>query len=453
MTTDDARQLSFEEARRYLLDRARERGVSLEVFASRGTETTVRAFGGDVAEFKLSSRQGVGLRALVGGAWGYAYSENLSRGALDRALASAVENAELVAPEGHARLGAWAEPPEMDLHGEGLSGVTVERKVQAALKLEEAARTGDARVVSVPYSAYSDGESETAVANTEGLDRAFRELHAYQYVAPLVSEGGQNKMKMEFEFTREFEELDPTRTALEATRAATALLGARPAPSGAFPAVIDRRCMADFLAVFSGMFSAKMAQEGKSPLAGREGEAAFHELVTLVDDATLARGQNSRPFDVEGFPSAPLTLVEGGVLRGFLHNTETASRAGVESTGHASRYGYRGTVGVAPTNLFLKPGAGTREALLRDLGTGLLLTDVQGAHAGANPITGEFSLQAEGFWVENGEVAYPLDVFTVAGNILDVLRDVRAVGADLEFTPGGTGAPSVLIGSIDVGGQ
>jgi PmbA protein len=234
-------QLDFDQARRHLLDRARERGVSLEVYASRGTETTVRAFAGDVAEFKLSSRQGVGLRALVSGAWGYAYTENLAPAALDRAFESAIENAELVQPEGHARLGAWAEPPEMDLYGEGLSGVTVERKVQTALKLEAATREADPRVVSVPYSAYSDGESETAVANTEGLERAYRELHAYQYVAPLVAEGGQNKMKMEFEFTREFEELDPTRTALEATRAATALLGAKPAPSGVFPTVIDRR--------------------------------------------------------------------------------------------------------------------------------------------------------------------------------------------------------------------
>lgn len=453
MSDANSTQLDFDQARRHLLDRARERGVSLEVYASRGTETTVRAFAGDVAEFKLSSRQGVGLRALVSGAWGYAYTENLAPAALDRAFESAIENAELVQPEGHARLGAWAEPPEMDLYGEGLSGVTVERKVQTALKLEAATREADPRVVSVPYSAYSDGESETAVANTEGLDRAYRELHAYQYVAPLVAEGGQNKMKMEFEFTREFEELDPTRTALEATRAATALLGAKPAPSGVFPTVIDRRCMADFLGVFAGMFSGKMVQEGKSPLAGREGETAFAATVSIVDDATLPRGMSTRPFDAEGYPSAPLTLVEGGVLRGFMHNSETAAKAGIDSTGHAARQGYRGTVSVAPSNLFLKPGAGTRADLLRDLGTGLLLTDVQGVHAGANPITGEFSLQAEGFWVENGEIAYPLDVFTVAGNILDVLGDVQAVADDLEFSPGGAGAASVRLSGLSLGGE
>ncbi|PYE55347.1 TldD/PmbA family protein [Deinococcus yavapaiensis] len=446
-------QLKFEEARSFLLSLAKERGVQLEVFAQRGTETTVQAFGGQVSEFKLSSKQGVGLRALSNGAWGYAYTENLSRDALSRAFRSAVENAELVEPAPHAVLAAHAEPPAMDLFGEGLSGVTVERKVAVALRLEQAAKESDARVVTVPYAEYSDGESETAVANTEGLDRAFKELHAYQYLGPLVAEDGQNKMKMAFQVTREFEELDPTATALEATRKALALLGARPAPSGVFPAVIENECMALLLAVFSGIFSGKMVEEGKSPLASKLGERIGSDLVTILDDATLERGLSSRPFDAEGYPSAPVTLVQGGELRGFLHNTETAAKAGVSSTGHASRPSYKGTVGVSPTNFVLASGEGTRDDLLTQLGTGLLLTDVQGVHAGANPITGEFSLQAEGFWVENGVVAYPLDVFTVAGNFLDLLRSVEAVGSDTKMSIYGAIAPSVRISSINVGGQ
>lgn len=439
-------------ARAHLLARAAERGVQLEVYAERGTETTIQAYNGAVDEFKLSSKQGVGLRALVNGAWGYAYTENLSEAALDRALDSAIENAELVAPETHAKLVAWPEPPQMDLHGEGLSGVTVERKVNLALAQERAAREADPRVVSVPYNAYSDGESLTAVANTAGLDREYAELHAYQYIAPLVQGGGQNKMKMDFQFTREFEELDPTRTALEATRKALALLGAQPAPTGTFPAVIDRECLALLLAVYAPMFSAKQVQEGKSPLAGRLGQSIGTPLVQLRDDATLERGLSSRPFDAEGHPSAPLTLIEGGVLRAFLHNSETAARDGVPSTGHASRQGYKGTVGVLASNLYMAGGAGSQADLLRDLGTGLLLTDVRGAHAGASAITGDFSLQAEGFWVEGGQAAHPLDVFTVAGNFLDLLGQIEAVAGDLKFTPYGAGAPSVRIRGLAVGG-
>jgi len=443
--------MNFQEARQYLLERARELGIQLEVFAQRDTSTSVRVFNGQVDEFKLSSQQGIGLRVLRNGAWGYAYTENLAREALDHALRNAQENAELVAPEEHARLVAWGEPPHLDLLGEGLSGVTVERKVQAALALESAAKAADARVVSVPYSVYSDGEGETAVANTEGLDRAYRSLHAYNYLAPLVSQDGQNKMKMAFQFTREFEELDPTRTALEATRKAVALLGAKPAPTGHFPAVIDRECMALLLVVYAGIFSAKSAQEGKSPLAGRTGSVIASERVTLRDDATLERGMLSRPFDAEGHPSVPVTLIEGGVLNTLLHNSETAAREGTESTGHASR-SYRSTMTVTPSNLFLQPGASSREDLLRELGTGLLLTDVQGVHAGANPITGDFSLQAEGFWVQDGQISHPLEIFTVAGNFLELLQDVQNVANDLEFHAYGAGAPSVRVTRLSMGG-
>ena len=451
--------LSLEEARRYLMGRACELGLSLEVYGERGTATTIQAFAGAVDEFKLSSRQGLGLRALINSAWGYAYTENLSPAALDRALETASENAALSAPLPQAGLYAWGAPPEMDLHGEGLSGVSVQQKVNVAITLERAATAADPRVKSVPYNAYSDGESLLSVDNTQGLERDYQALYAYAYLAPLVSEDGQSKMKMAFQFSREFAQLDPTATALEATRRSLALLGAKPAPSGRFPVVIGAECMAAFLAVYSGMFSAKQVQEGKSPLAGRLGEAVGSVLVTVIDDATLPQGMNSRPFDAEGHPSAPLTLLSGGVLRSYLHNSETAAQAetqgsgSVQSTGHASRDSYRSVVGVDVSNIYMLGGKASRAGLLRQMGTGLLLTDIQGAHAGANQITGDFSLQAEGFWVEGGEVAYPLEVFTVVGNFTELLAGVQAAADDLTFTRYASGAPSVLVDGLSVGGE
>jgi PmbA protein len=442
------------EARGYLLAKAAERGAKLEVFAQRGTSTSAKAYGGEVDEFKLADKVGLGLRALVGGSWGYAYTENLSERALERALASALENAELTQPEAHAVLGAWPEGPHIgDLYGEGLSGVSVDRKVGVALELERAAREADPRVRTVPYAVYQDGDSEVAVANSEGLDRAYRANYAVHYLAPLVSENGQNKMKSDWQFSREFEQLDPTRTALSAVERSTALLGGRSAPSGHYRAVIERECMADFVATFAGMFSAKMVQEGKSPLEGRLGEAIGSPLVTLVDDATLKGGMASRPFDAEGYPSSRLVLIEAGALKAFMHNTETAAKDGVASTGHAARGSYKSTVGMAPSNLFMEPGEGDLDALLASLGDGLLLTGVQGQHAGANPVTGDFSLQAEGFWIEEGKRAHPLEVFTVAGNILELLSSVEAVAGDLKFSLGGSGAPSVRVKELAIGGK
>jgi PmbA protein len=166
----------------------------------------------------------------------------------------------------------------------------------------------------------------------------------------------------------------------------------------------------------------------------------------------LPQGMNSRPFDAEGYPSAPLSLMKGGVLSSYLHNSETAAQAATDSTGHASRASYRSVVGVDASNLYMRAGTGSRAELLRQMGSGLLLTDIQGAHAGANQITGDFSLQAEGFWVEGGEIAHPLEVFTVAGNFMELLAGVQAVAGDLTFTEYASGAPSVLIDGLSVGG-
>ncbi len=446
--------MNFDQARVFVLEQAIAKQANVEVYATSRASTSIRAFEAEVNEFKLSKQMGLGIRALVKNAWGYSYTENFSETALTRALEMALGHAELVEPVTHAVIGAWAEPPHVgDLYGEGLSGVTVDRKVQLALTLEKTVREADARVKSVPYNGYSDGESQTAVANTAGLNRSYKQNYAYQYVSPLVSENGQNKSDIEFQFSREFEQLDPTSTALEAVRKSLAKLGGQNAVSGVYPVVIDRECLATFLGTYASIFSAKQVQDGKSPLAGKLGTSIGSSVVQLIDDATRASGMQSRPFDDEGFPSGRLVLLENGVLQGFMHNTETAAKDGISSTGHASRAGYRGTLRVAPSNFYLEPGQGSQEDLMTNINEGLLLTAVHGYHAGANPINGDFSLQADGFWIENGKITHPLEVFTVAGNFLELLKNIEAVANDLKFGIGGIGGSSVRVSSLNIGGQ
>jgi PmbA protein len=446
--------MNFDQARLFVLDLAKAKGASVEVYAMSRASTGIKAFEGEVSEFKLSKQMGLGVRALVNQAWGYSFTENFSEAALVRCLEMALSNAELVEPVSHAVIGAWSDPPHVgDLYGEGLSGVNVERKVQQALTLEAATRNADPRVKTVPYAMYSDGESLTAVANTAGLDRSYKENFAYQFAGPLVSENGQNKSAYEFKFSREFEQLDPSQTALEAVRKSLAMLGGLPAPSGSYPVVIDRDCMATFLGTFAGMFSAKQVQDGKSPLAGKLEQTVGSSVVSILDDPTRTGGIDSRPFDAEGFPSQKLVLLEQGVLKNFMHNVETAAKVGLQSTGHGSRYGYRGTVGVSPTNFYIEPGVGTQQDLLSSIHQGVLLTAIHGYHAGANSINGDFSLQADGFWIENGKVAHPLEVFTVAGNFLELLQNIEAVADDLEFKMGGVGGSSVRVKSLNIGGQ
>ena len=187
-------------------------------------------------------------------------------------------------------------------------------------------------------------------------------------------------------------------------------------------------------------------------LAELVGERVASEAATLVDDGRLLEGMAAAPFDDEGVATGRTPLIEAGILRGFLHNTRTATRGGGRSTGNASRVGYRSVPGVSPTNLYLEPGSVPAEDLLARAGRAVYVQEVSGLHSGANPVSGEFSVGAVGLRVEGGALAEPLREMTIASTLLDVLKGIVALGSDLRFLGGGVGAPTVLVSEMTVAG-
>ena len=146
-------------------------------------------------------------------------------------------------------------------------------------------------------------------------------------------------------------------------------------------------------------------------------------------------------------------VIENGKLTTLLHNLKTARKAGVKTTGNAAKNGYAGTVNVSPSNFYLKPGEKSKEELLADLGNGLVITEVSGLHAGANAISGDFSLIAQGYTVKDGKKDQPVERITVAGNFFQLLKNIRAIGSDLTFPGSPIGSPSVDVGEIAVAGK
>ena len=172
-----------------------------------------------------------------------------------------------------------------------------------------------------------------------------------------------------------------------------------------------------------------------------------------MDDPLLAGGAATRPFDLEGVATYRKEIISAGKLATLLHNLKTAKKAGCKTTGNASRGGYASSVGVSPSNLYLCPGTKSLQALCAQMGSGLVVTGLSGLHAGADPISGDFSLLCEGYLVENGQKSRPIDQVTVAGNFYRLLQDAVAVGDDLKFPSGALGSPSVLVGALTVAGQ
>lgn len=437
--------MTFEQARDYLLQKAHAMGIDAEVLATHTRELTIQAHGGKVEEITQATQGGVGVRVVVEGKTGYAYTEERTPEALDWVLQEAHENA-LLQSEVGGFLPVGGELGRHDLLGEGLSA-PLEHKRQAALEVESGLRA-DPRMRQVQMTRYSENETQAALGSTRGVSGAYRNGYAALMAYAVMGEGGSLKQSFELDISKEFHSLDPGRTAQEFIQKTGRLLGARPLQTGRYKAYFEPKAFGQLLGMMGWfLLSAKNVLEGKSLLAGRVGQKIASELFTLIDDPTLAGGLASRPFDAEGTAALRTVLIEKGILRTFAHNSETARKMGVENTGHAAR-SYKGVLGIAPTNLFVQPGEGVK------MDNGIVVIDLMGLHAGANPISGEFSLQALGLWVEGGEVAYAVENFTVAGNFLELLSNITALGTELEWNPmmGIVGSPMVEVAELSFAG-
>lgn len=429
--------MTIDEASRYVLDRAKSRGVGAEIVSQRAREFTARASHGMLDQLTQAVSGGLGVRVVAGGRVGYAYTEELTHAALDWMLDEAIENASLQR-ETTGFLPAGSSLGHQDLVGDRLDA-SPEAKIAAALGFEATMRE-DKRVTHVELADYTERVRDVTVASTEGIEGSYRRGVVGLVGYFVMQDGTSRKQGAEADWVTDLQKLDPGRTALEFTERTARMLGARPLRTGRYPAYFEPKAFARLLMAFWPMWSGRAVMEGKSRLAGRLGENIASPAISLIDDPTRRDGLATRPFDAEGTPARPLTLVHRGVLRSYLTNSEVARALSLENTGHAAR-NYRGTLGVAPSNLYLHAGDGVQ------LDRGVIITDVMGVHAGTNAVTGEFSVQGFGMWVEGGEVAYPVENFAVAGDFVTLLREITGLGTTLEWEFRGVAVGAPLVGT------
>jgi len=445
-----------------LFERARQRAGDTADFAceacwSRGESFEAEVKNGELYQYNVSEGGGMGFRALVNGRMGYASTQILDEDAIDLLVDGVLENAALVESEDRQFLFAGSERyAELKQFEPRLEAIDAAQKIAMARELERLALAQDERIVQVEGCSVFSASDETAIVNTLGLDVSSRVNLLGGYVAVVAREGEKVNTGFKAFFTMDPDVIDLESVARIAARRALDGLDASQAPSGSYPVVLQNDVAATLLDTFSGVFSADNAQRGLSRLKGREGEAIAADCVTLMDDPHRQGSISSTPFDGEGVATAPKAVIDGGRLTTLLHNLKTAYKQGVATTANASRSGKASAVGVAPTNFFFKPSGDAPEALLARLGDGLLITELQGMHAGANAVTGDFSLAAKGFMVKQGQVAGAVNQITVAGNFYDLLMDIEAVGSDLEFLPPSIscfGSPSLLVKRLSVAGS
>jgi len=431
-------------------------GEEVEVYVARGTETEVRAYDGEVESLTSATSAGIGIRVVVDHRLGFAWAGSLDESVLGETLEEARDNARFATADEHVQLAVpdGVEAVPVDLWDEGLAGVPTAMKVDLALALEALARGSDPRIRQVDSADYGDVSAEAALVSTTGIRSSTRKTSGYLSVGVIAGEGDASQTGGGYSVGRGFAGLDPDRACQDAVTRAVRLLGATKGPSGRSTVVFDRRMATTLLGIVSGALSGEAVAKGRSFFAGRVGEQVGHPGLTLVDDPTDPRAYGAAAYDAEGLACRRNVLIDSGVLQGFLYDTVSGSRAGVPSTGSAVRGGYAGTPGPGCRALTLAPGPEgyDEDGVLAAVGEGLFVQSMTGVHSGVNPISGDFSVGAEGLMIRDGKLAEPVREITVASTLQRMLLSLVAVGADVEWLPSIAAGQTLAIGDMQISG-
>ncbi len=424
-----------------------------EVFIRSSASTSIEVKEQKVDAFDRAKDIGAGLRVLVGGRMGFAFTTDLSEKALATLARSAITNARNIEPDPFHSI---PEKPAADyqsisLYDPELVALTEKEKIDRVMAMEREAFGVDKRIKRIRKASAGFSESDTLIMNSHGAAVSYRGTAASSGIEVVAEDKGESQAGSDFDVKRFYCKLKIEEVGRRAASKALDLLGARRLDSVKAPVVLDAEVAGDFLAILASSFSAESVQKKRSLFINKLGKEVAASLITMYDDGLLAEGLGSAPSDDETVPMKKKTIIDKGRLAMFLYNTYAANKDKTVSTGNGMRGGFKGMPGVGLTNLYIEPGTHSIEELISSTGSGLYVTEVMGAHT-ANHISGDFSVGATGFWIEKGRKAYPVREITIAGNILDLMKNVDAVGSDLRFF-GRIGSPSLRVKELSIGGK
>ncbi len=429
------------------------RADAAEIFFRAYTSTTIEVKDQKVDAFDRARDIGAGLRVIINGRLGFAFTTDLSEQALLDLAQAAVKNAQNTQPDEFYSIPerSFAAYPSVEIYDPEIVSLADEEMINRVMLMERASFDTDPRIKRIRKAAVGFSESETLIMNTNGAKSHYRGTTGSSSIEIVAEDKGDSQAGSDFDMNRFYRKLLIEEVGIRAARRAIDLLGARQIGSVKAPVILEAEVAGEFLSIMSSGFSSENVQKKKSLFIGKLDKKIASSVITVYDDGLLPGGLGSAPSDDETVPMRKKTVVERGMLAQFLYNTYTASKDKTTSTGNGMRGGFKGVPGVGVTNLYIEPGQYSLEELVDRTTRGLLVTEIMGAHT-ANPISGDFSVGATGFWIENGGKSFPVREITIAGNILDFMKGVDIVGNDLRFF-GRIGSPSIRIEALSIGGR
>ncbi len=422
-----------------------------EVYIETSRNLSLDVRKGEVETVEEASGFGAGIRVFVKGKMAFASSNDLGEKALADAIGRAIEFAKITTPDPNNVLPEDRGVTDIaGLYDPQIAQVPMERKIELAKTAEKLAMK-DARITKSDGARYQEAEGEIIVANSSGLMKSYKAGGCAFGVSVVAEKGEQKSSGSESCSRRFYKDLKPAEEiAAKAARDAYEMLDPRPVKTQQAAVIFTPDVASALLGGILGAINGERVLQGASFLGQKMGQKIGSDLITLIDDGTREKGMASEPFDGEGVPTQKRLIVDRGVLRGFLYNTIVAKRAGVQSTGNASRGGFTSLPGIGPHSFYMAAGGAKPEEIIKATKAGLLVKEVTGY--GINPVNGNFSGGAAGFWIENGEIAFPAKGLTIAGTAEAMLNGIDMVADDLDLNRTIT-APTFRINLLQIGGE
>jgi PmbA protein len=455
-TVAAASQLELKEIAAGVVRRAMQCGATAaECVIRDGTEFSAVVRLGEVETLKESGSKALGIRVFVGKHAASTFTSDLSPRSLQQMIDSALELAKITTEDPFASIPEVSElgsiGGDLDLYYDDVNSLSTADRIDYARRAERAALAFDPRISNSEGGSFDTATGRKVLANSNGFLGEFQRSYCSVSVAPVArDEQGNMQRDYWYSVSRTLGKLEAAESVGQtAAKRALRRLGARKVKTARVPVIFDPEVARSLLGHIFEAANGDSIYRNASFLTGKLGEQIAGENITVIDDGTIPGGFGSSPFDGEGVPTRRTVVVENGVLKSYLLNTYAARKLGLATTGNAAR-GLAGNPGIGSGNFFLEPGAKSPGQIIGDVKDGLYVTEFLGF--GVNLVTGDFSRGAGGLWISNGELTYPVEEITVAGNLKEMLRNISEIGSDLEFR-GSVACPTIRIDGMTVAGE
>ena len=445
--------MNYKELSEQIVKKCLTRGAdSAEAYIETSRNLSIEIRNGEIETVQEASANGIGLRIIVKNKLASASCNEFTEKAIADTISKAILFAQYTSADEFNTLPTEKEMTAVEgLFDPQLSSLKTEQKIDLLKKTEKLAMK-DPRITKSAGAAYQEGEQEIFLANSNGLLKSMKSTFCYYGISVVAEKGEQKFEGHDGCIRRFFGDFKPAEEIAEsAAKKAYEMLDARQVKTQKAPVIFDPEVAYAILGGILRAVNGEKVLQGASFLATQLNKKIGSELLTIVDDGILTKGFLSSPFDGEGVPTQRRIIIDKGILKGFMYNTHVAKRAGVKSTGNASRDSFKSLPDISGHNFYIDAGTSSPEEILKETKTGLLVKEVTGY--GINPVNGNFSGGVAGFWIENGKRAFPVKELTIAGSADEMLNNIDMMGNDLDLFRNFSNGPTFRIKSMQIGGE